>query len=225
MIKVMIVENWPVIRTGLAVLINKTGENTMSVCADMANIGNITDIKAKIKENRPDLLIIDPLQSQTGGESVIESIAKKFKKLRILIFSTVNKTIWIHTVIQAGGHGYVDKTDSDEDILKAICEVAEGGNYLSDRAHNEVIGAAISHTNTSKRRYTHTINDLAEKETEVFELLGKGYSNVQIAEKYGTSKKTVAAQIEKIKTKLGIKTRAQAVRYSIEWLFIAPKLK
>ncbi len=210
----MIVDDWEIIRQGIKSIVSATRGGDFTVCLDIPGC-SIQKIEEIIKETTPDVLIIDPFQGRESARNIIKSISSKFGELKILIYSTVSEPCFANIIFQSGGKGYISKRSSNSEIVKAIHTVIAGGSFLCVKNHDQIMKYGFNKKG---------LNSLGPRELEIFELIGKGYANIEIGKIFKTNKKTVSTQVSKIKEKLNLRTRVDLVHTAIEWLFFKPGL-
>jgi DNA-binding NarL/FixJ family response regulator len=150
-----------------------------------------------------------------GGSSikVIERMRVECPKTRIVVLTMHDDPAYLRTVLAAGGHGYVVKTAADEDLLRAIRAVARGRTFV-DLDMTEHAAASPSPDQSP--------NPLSQRERVVLEQLAQGHTNQEIADRLYLSVKTVETYRARIAEKLGLRTRADIIRYATETGILGP---
>ena len=207
--RVFIVDDHPITRYGLTQLLN--GEPDLCVCGESAEAQQAL---AAIKPPLPDLVVADVAMP---GKSVIEFL----KDLRafhpgvpVLILSTHEESIYAERLIRAGARGYIMKSEGGANLLKAIRLVLQGQPYLSAAmsAHMfEALGGRRAAMGEA------TLGKLTDREFEVFQLLGEGKTNREVAKQLCLSPKTVETHRLNLCRKLNCKTPPQLIRYAVEY--------
>ena len=206
---VFIVDDHPLLRKGLALLINR--EPDLAVCgeAEEAQIA----IKA-IAANKPDIMIVDISLSGPDGLDLLKNIRTLHPDLPVLILSMHDESIYAERALRARANGYIMKQEATEKVLTAVRCILSGEIYLSERMsrkllHQYISGAAPPATNSQ-------LSALSDRELEVFRLIGEGRGTRQIADKLHISVKTVETYQAHIKSKLSLSSGRELVQYAIQ---------
>lgn len=150
-----------------------------------------------IRQERPDLLLIEPFLESHDGIRWINDLATEFPQTRILVVSRQSERTYAERALHAGASGYWMKDGSAEELIHAIETVRAGKPYTSSAiaslAMEKFIGRAVS----------PGLDILSDRETAVFSLIAAGHGTGQIAKELGISRKTVESHCEHIKLKLG----------------------
>jgi two-component system, NarL family, invasion response regulator UvrY len=206
--KVLIVDDHPIVRAGLRRLIG------IGPGAHISEAATAKEALASFKQDRPDLVIMDLNLPGTGGLEAIRRLMIEDDSAPILVFSVHGDPIHAARAFEAGALGYVTKNAPPDQISLAISCVAAGQNYIEPDIAQEL---ALLTVRTSHRpSSSHPFKDLTRRDLEIVRLLGEGYSLVQIADAIGVSYKTVANNCTQIKSKLGLARTADLIRIAIE---------
>ena len=201
--KVLIVEDHPIVRNGLRRLLAAEGE------LEIREAANGKEALSVFREQRPGLVILDLNLPGIGGLEVIARLKIADPDARILVLSMHDDEIHVTRALQVGAAGYVSKNAPPDEILEAIRRVAAGHTYLEHEIAEEL---AFSSVRTS----WHPLKDLSSRDLEVLRLLAKGCTLPQIADTVGISYKTAANNCSQIKAKLGAATTADLVRLAMQ---------
>ena len=201
--KVLIVEDHPIVRNGLRRLLAAEGE------LEIREAANGKEALSIFREQRPGLVILDLNLPGIGGLEVIARLKIADPNARVLVLSMHDDEIHVTRALQVGAAGYVSKNAPPDEILEAIRRVAAGHTYLEHEIAEEL---AFSSVRTS----WHPLKDLSSRDLEVLRLLAKGCTLPQIADTVGISYKTAANNCSQIKAKLGAATTADLVRLAIQ---------
>ena len=207
--RVFVVDDHPIVRQGLALMINS--ESDLSVCGEAEEAQSALQ---EIVESKPDILIVDISLEGPDGLELVKHVRALFPELPILILSMHDETTYAERALRARANGYIMKQEATEKVLIAIRRILSGGIYLSDRMANKVLhqfagGAAGSGQSR--------ISELSDRELEVFRLIGDGHGTRQIAEELHLSVKTVETYQAHIKEKLLLRTGRELVQQAIFW--------
>jgi two-component system, NarL family, invasion response regulator UvrY len=201
--KVLVVDDHPIVRAGLRRLLAVEPQIEVSEAAT----GN--EALAIVKDNPPDLVVLDLNLPGIGGLKVIGRLKSENAAVRILVLSMHDNPIYVTHALQAGAAGYVSKSAPPKQILEAIGRVARGHTYIEPHMAQKL---ALSTIHPS----AHSLKDLSRRELEILRLLGEGRSLPQIAETLGIGYKTIANNSSQIKAKLGAARTADLVRIAIQ---------
>jgi DNA-binding NarL/FixJ family response regulator len=205
--KIMLVDDHPVMREGLLQLINH--EPDLSICGQYEDAPGAF---AAIPTHRPDLIIIDLSLRGSSGLELVKNSRATYPKLRILVLSMYDESLYAERVLRAGASGYIMKEEAAENVLSAIRRVLSGGIYLSEkmgaRLMRQWVGGKLNEGGSSLER-------LSDRELEVFGLIGQGKGTRQIAEHLGLSIKTVESHRAHIREKLNLKDANELVHMAI----------
>jgi DNA-binding NarL/FixJ family response regulator len=207
--RVFVVDDHPIVRQGLALMIN--AENDLTVCGEAEEAQ--TALQA-IVDTKPDILIIDISLDGPDGLELVKHVRTLFPELPILVLSMHDETTYAERALRARANGYIMKQEATEKVLIAVRRILSGGIYLSDRMANKVLqqyiggSAAAGHSR---------IAELSDRELEVFRLIGDGHGTRQIAEELHLSVKTVETYQAHIKEKLLLRTGRELVQQAIFW--------
>jgi DNA-binding NarL/FixJ family response regulator len=207
--RVLLVDDHPVVRQGLAESINR--ERDLTVCAQAEDHQGA--LKA-IETSHPELIVVDLMLRNSSGLELIKDIHARWPRLLILVVSMHDETLYAERVLRAGAQGYITKQQATHDILSAIRRVLAGGIYLNERTASVVLArlAAKPHTGGD------SIPDLlADRELEVFELTGRGLSTREIASQLRIDVKTVDTYRARIREKLNLKSSSELLQLAIRW--------
>ncbi len=210
LIKVLVVDDHPIVYEGLRYLINS--EDDMKVCgfAESAN-----SAIANINKTNPDLVIVDiGLKGGNNGIELVKNIRSHYPKIQTFVLSMYDETIYAERVIRVGARGYLMKEELRGAIIKAIRHVMSGKIYLSENMVSRFFDNLLF---DQSEKVGTTIEKLTNRELSVLQLIGKGCKTSEIAQKLNVSVKTIGTHRFRIQNKLNIKGNARLVKYAIEW--------
>lgn len=210
--RILLVDDHPVLRMGIAELINS--ESTLEVCGEAASLAEACQMVAKLK---PDLVIADISLEGNSGIELMKELAYRWEDLRVLAYSMHDEHLYAERALRAGAKGYVMKQTSPETLLEAVHQVLAGRVYLSKEVSERLLGKFISVKTAGGKSEQSPIERLSDRELEVLQLLGKGLTTSQIAGNLCLSTKTVETYREHLKTKLTLHSGPELVRYAVEW--------
>lgn len=202
-IKVMLVDDHAVVRAGLRRLIEN--QSSIKVMAEAVD----GDQAYHLYSAEPvDVVVMDLSMPGMGGLESARRIIGRYPSAKIIIFSMHDNATFASQVLKSGVKGYVTKTGSDSDLLKAIQEVANGRNYISSEVAQKIAIESMSGDE-------NPLKMLSAREFEVFRLLTEGVSAEEVGERLKISHKTVANYHTMIKQKLGVSNPIEMVRLAI----------
>ncbi|HEY5740139.1 MAG TPA: response regulator transcription factor [Gammaproteobacteria bacterium] len=208
MARILIVDDHPLVRTGLAQLIGDCPD--LEVCGEA---GDMAEGLRRVDELQPDLAIIDLSLAGGSGLDLIEHIKARDKGTLMLVASMHDEALYAERVLAAGARGYVNKQEAQDRIIFAIRRVLGGKVYLSERMTERLL-SGIDESSSEKR----DIDTLSNRELQVFELIGQGVPTSRIAEQLNLSTKTIETHQAHIKRKLGLDSAHQLNQRAIRWV-------
>jgi DNA-binding NarL/FixJ family response regulator len=206
---VFIVDDHPIVRQGLALLINR--EPDLAVCGDAEEAGSALRL---IEELKPDLVVVDLSLNGPDGLDLLKTIRARDPNLPVLILSMMDELLYAERGLRAGANGYIMKQQATEQVLVAIRRILGGEVYVSERIANKMLHLFVGGSPTEQ---TSTVADLTDRELEVFRLIGEGHGTRQIADELHLSVKTVESYQAHIKEKLLLKNGRELVQRAIQW--------
>lgn len=201
--KILIVDDHPIVRAGLRRLIADQRESEILEAADAK------EALSAFRQHHPALVILDLNLPGAGGLEVIARLKTADPAARILVLSMHSDPIHVTRALQAGVAGYISKNTPPDEILEAIKRVAGGRTYVEHDIAEELVFA-------NTRAPPHPLEELAPRDLEIVRLLAQGCTLSQIAEAVGVSYKTAANHCTQIKAKLGTATTADLIRLAIQ---------
>jgi DNA-binding NarL/FixJ family response regulator len=207
--RVFIVDDHPIVRQGLALLINR--EADLSVCGDAEEAATAL---LRIEAMHPDIVLVDISLNGPDGLDLLKSVRGQNLRLPVLILSMLDETMYAERALRAGANGYIMKQEATEKVLVAIRRILGGDVYVSDRVAklmmHHFVGGGQAHDESP-------VAGLTDRELEVFRLIGDGRGTRQIAEELHISIKTVESYQAHIKEKLGLRNARELVQTAIQW--------
>src|SRR5580700_1475779 len=206
---VFVVDDHPIVRQGLALLINQ--ETDLTVCGEAEEMRSAL---SAIQAVRPDILIVDISLNGPDGLELLKNIRLGAPRLPVLILSMHDESIYAERALRAGANGYIMKQEATEKVLVAVRRILTGEIYVSDRIANKMLKHYITGSGTLRNS---SIADLSDRELEVFRLIGEGHGTRQIAEELHISIKTVESYQAHIKEKLSLRSARELMQHAIQW--------
>lgn len=208
MAKVLIVDDHPLVREGLAMRV--AAQPDMEVCGEASGED---EALALLDDIEPDLLIVDLTLRSGSGLSLIKAVSRRDGRIRTLVVSAHDESLYAERALRAGALGYVSKQEAQDTVIDAIRRVLRGERYLSDEMTQRLIGQA-----TGRGSVRNGVDGLSDRELEVFELIGHGTSTRGIAEQLGLSIHTIETHRENIRAKLGLGCGSELVQHAVQWV-------
>jgi DNA-binding NarL/FixJ family response regulator len=209
-IRVLVVEDHPIVRSGMRALINDTDD--LEVCAEAAMP---EEAMLSFKKAKPDLVSLDLMLGAADGFPLIEQMRALDPEARIIVVSMLDEDSMAEKCIRAGAQGYLMKSETSAKLLAAMRKVARGDIHLSGRLSMSLLNRATTSPASVVGAGT---GRLSARETQVFQLIGKGRSTREIAEELGIGVKTVESHRENIKNKLRIEHSTALMREATRWI-------
>ena len=210
-IKVALVEDHKMFREWLGNMIAMDDE--FAVCGEA---DNIRDALIMIKEKQPDIAIVDiTLRGGSSGLELIKDLKALGSPLPVLVLSMHDDELYAERVLRAGAKGYITKHEASSTLVKAIRQVLSGQVYLGEKMTAAIIGKLTGHKSPSA---TSGLESLADRELEVFQLIGKGYNAREIAQQLRLGETTIDTYRARIKEKLHLRNAAELYSRAAQWL-------
>ena len=207
--KVLLVDDHPIVRQGLAQMIDS--EPDLMVC------GQADDARSALQEIaslRPDIVVVDISLNGPSGIELLKTIRQTDSEIRILVLSMHDETIYAERALRSGANGYITKQEATENVMVALRRILNGEIYLSDRFAKRMLKYVFG--NAPEPRNS-PIDNLTDREFEVFRFIGRGYTTRQISDELSLSVKTVETYHAHLKEKLGLKNARELVQSAVQW--------
>jgi two-component system response regulator NreC len=210
--RILIADDHALVREGLRLIIESSLDMRMEV------VGEATNGEEALKlthELHPDVVLMDVSMPEMDGAQATRRVRESYPGVKVLAVSAYRDEGHIRQLVDAGASGYVLKKSASTELIQAIHRVKEGGFYYD----SSIIGDT---TNNCESPMTEEVNDerLSSRDLEVLMDVALGHTNQEIAHKMQVSVKTIEGHKAKIGLKIGLKTRAEIVRYALRrgWL-------
>lgn len=204
MIRVLVVDDHTVVRSGLRLLLDAE--------ADIETVGEAPNADRAVFEAielKPDVVLMDLVMPEKGGIEGMPAVLKAVPTSKVLVLSMQDEPRYVRAAFAAGASGYVLKEAADTELVAAIREVAKGGRYV-----HPTLGARLIEAEASERRRAEE-DPLSDREREVLKLLALGQTNQEIAAMLFISVRTAETHRAHIMQKLQLLNRADLVRYAL----------
>ena len=210
-IKVLLVDDHPILRKGLAQMINL--ENDLTVCGEAEEAGKGFELVGTLQ---PDVAVVDISLKTGNGIELVKNIKARYPDLPVLVLSMHDESLYAERALRAGALGYIMKEEATEQVLVAIRRVLNGEIFLSEKMKSRMLQQITS--GNRNKVVTSPIENLTDRELEVFRLIGEGRSTRQIAAELHLSVRTVEAYREYIKSKLNLRNATELVQHAFHWV-------
>ena len=208
--KVLLVDDHPIVRHGLSLLINN--ESDLIVCGEADDAPLALSLIPMVK---PDIAVVDLYLKTTGGLDLIKDMKIRFPRLPTLVLSMHDESLYAERALRAGARGYITKQQAVTQIASAIRKVLKGEIHLSEEMIKKMLDQVTSNPKEQGRTRVETLSD---RELEVFRLIGRGFGAQEIARQLNLSVKTIDSHREMLKRKLDLGSAAKLTRYAVEWM-------
>jgi DNA-binding NarL/FixJ family response regulator len=207
--RIFIVDDHPMMRQGLAQLIG--AESDLIICGEAENAESALEA---INSSKPDLVLADISLPGKNGIELIKDFQTLQPGLPVLVISMHDESLYAGRVLRAGGRGYIMKQEGGKKLMQAIRQVLEGKIYVSEKMSSEIL-----ETFSGRRPGTESspVENLTDREFEVFQFIAQGKGTRDIAEKLHLSVKTVEVHRANMKAKLKLKSSSELIRFAVRW--------
>lgn len=207
---IFIVEDHPVMRRGYSYLVD--AELDLEICGET---GAARDALKQIPEADPDLVIVDLTLEGMGGLELIKRLQDTRPELPVLVVSMHDESLYADRALRAGAQGYIMKSEVESTVVEAIRTILDGGMYVSDAFSTQIL---MQYTGANHAEGASPLDQLSDRELEVFEYMGRGLTTRQIAEQLLLSPKTIDSYRARIKDKLAIENNTELTRRAVLWV-------
>lgn len=208
-VKILIVDDHPSVREGLALRISLHSD--LEVCGEADSEDQALEL---VKKAGPDLVLVDISLKSGHGIELIKRIRALDPGIKMLVISGFQESLYAERAFRAGAVGYLNKQESNEKMIEAIRTVLAGERFLSPELSRRLINQALGASDVSKTPIEH----LTDRELEIFRMIGEGLTTSAIANQLFLSTHTIDTHREKIKRKLAVSTAAELSRAAVQWL-------
>ncbi|MEF8816870.1 MAG: response regulator transcription factor [Salinibacter sp.] len=207
--QIVVVDKHPAIREVLRSKIEDHPEMEMG-----AESANSEEALALVEQHDPDVVVLEISLGDADGLTLIQDIRSEMPEVRILVFSKYNEDLYAERAVEAGASGYVMKTKSTDEVMRAIELVSEGQVFLSRHVSSRILSRLVRGGDAE----TTPLEQLTDRELTVFRKIGEGYSVRQIADQLDLNRKTIETYRRRAKEKLGHETVEDLLRRAVQWV-------
>jgi DNA-binding NarL/FixJ family response regulator len=203
--RIILADDHPIVLNGLRNLVQ--AEDDLDLVGQAS--GGMTALNL-IRETRPDVAVVDISMPDLNGIALTRRLVNEAPSVRVLVLTLHEDLAFVRQAIQAGVRGYVLKRSAAECLIQAIRSVVAGGVYVDPAIANRMIGASPK----GWQKISAAGPDLTEREAGVLRLVALGFTNKEIARQLDVGVKSVETYKARGAAKLGLRTRAELVRYA-----------
>jgi len=207
-VKILLVDDHPLVREWLASLINQQPD--LVVCGEAESVPEALDL---LGARLPDLAIVDLSLKESSGLDLIKTMKSVHPNISVIVLSMHDERHYAERAVRAGARGYVMKRETTKKIIAAIHQVLAGRLGVSD----EVASLFAERFVDARSESGTPVEQLSDRELEVFRLLGEGLDTRSVANRLQISIKTVQAYCARIKEKLNLANATELLREAIRW--------
>jgi DNA-binding NarL/FixJ family response regulator len=214
MSRVVVIDDHPIVREGLT--------QCLSLLPDLQIVGDAADIasaREAVQKLTPDLVLLDLSLGHESGLDLIPILLEDAPGLLVLVLSMHDEELYAKRALQAGARGYIMKHEGTGLLQQAIRTVLAGQVYVSSRMNATLLRAFTGAPKARTVRAGGELDELSNRELQIYSLIGHGLSNKEIAGRLFLSAKTVESHRAHIRQKLGLDTSAVLVAHAAAWLF------
>jgi DNA-binding NarL/FixJ family response regulator len=206
---VFLVDDHPVVRKGLQVLIDQSGE--LKVCGTASSA---QEALSGIASSKPDLVVIDLSLQGASGLELLKSLSSRVPELPVLILSMHDETLYAARALRAGAKGYIMKREAIEELIAAVQQILSGRIYVSPRMSDRLLKSL---TRGNEAVGLSPVETLSDRELEIFELIGDGHGAKYIARELNLSVSTIETYKMRLKEKLKLRDAEELFQHALSW--------
>ena len=208
--RIVIVDDHPVVRLGLRQMLKR--EQDLEVCGEAEGAAEALSV---IEETSPDVVVVDISLKSGSGLALVKQLAAADRSIRTLVSSMHDETLFAERALRAGAAGYINKEEAIDRMVEAIRRVRSGSIYLSQPMTDRILQSIAC---GDLERGRAPLEQLSDRELEVFELIGQGLTTRATADHLGLSVKTVETYRENIKNKLNLDNNNELICRAAQWV-------
>ncbi len=208
--RVLIVDDHPILRKGLSMMINQ--EPDLVVCGEAEDAHKAMELIERVK---PDMVIVDISLPGVDGVELLKNIRTRFGDLPALVVSMHDESLFAERALRAGARGYIMKQEALDDVLTAIRRVLNGEIFVSSKITTRMLEKLVE---ADVRKGNSPLDLLSDRELTVLRLIGQGLGTRQIADNLHLSVKTIESYRMHLKEKLKLTSGTDLLKYAIQWV-------
>jgi len=207
--RILIVDDHPIVRQGLVQMLGH--EPDMEACGEAESAAEA--LKA-IAAATPDAAIVDLSLKDSSGLELLKDIRVRYPRLPVLVLSVYDESMYAERALRAGARGYMMKEEAAEKVVTAIRRILAGQIYLSEAMASRLLHVLVDGRPDAGLSPAERLSD---RELEVFQLIGQGFGNTEIARRLHLSPRTVETYRGHIKEKLNLSGATELLQHAIQW--------
>lgn len=208
--RIIIVDDHPLMRCGFRALISD--EPDLEVCEEASNAEEALQL---IERDQLDLAVVDIALDGQNGLELIKRIKARDSRIKVLVVSMYEASLFAERCLRAGAMGYVNKEEATDTVVEAIRRILQGHVYLNAETTDQLLLGVAKGRDPTR---VSSVETLTDRELEVFALLGRGLSTREIANKLHLSVKTIETHRENIKSKMRLANSHELTRSAVQWV-------
>jgi len=214
LIRVILADDHAVVRKGIREFLEEAGDVEVIAEADDG-----AQVLRLIEAHRPDVAVLDIRMPGVTGVEAARQVKDRFPQVRVLILTAYDDDPYVFALLQAGADGYVLKTASGDELVRAVRTVHRGGSALSPEIATKVVRQAVS---GRPKAAADQIEALTDRELDVLRLTARGLTNRAIGHELGISHRTVQGHLQSVYGKLDVNSRTEAVTEALRrgWIVV-----
>lgn len=214
-IALVLIDDHPTVRSA----IRSAAEDTIDIEV-VAETGSAEEAFQLIEGQEPDVAVVDLSLSDSHGFDLLNNLQAHSPETSALVFSMYDETVYAERALRGGASGYLMKVASAREVLRAVRRVDESGVYLSQQMTERVLKKMVE----DEAEEAHfPIDDLTDRELQVFQMLGQGLTLSEIADRLNLARKTVETYRRRAKEKLGVESAGKLVAHAVQWTLAQPE--
>ena len=206
MIRVFLVDDHTVVRQGLRLILEDAPDMVV-----VGEAGTAAEALSRLPAARPDVVLLDIHLPDQSGVEVAQALQARLPETRIIILTVSERQEDVRAALQAGAQGYLLKSASAEDVVRAVRQVVAGGAVLPP----EVAARLLEEMRRPPTSAADPVASLTPRERDVLRLMALGFSNKEIARQLGVSENTVKTHVRHILAKLNARSRVEAAMHAL----------
>jgi DNA-binding NarL/FixJ family response regulator len=208
--RILIVDDHPLFCEGLRRMIDR--HPALTVCGQAPDAASAMKAVAELK---PDLALVDISLEKTNGIDLIKSLKAKHEELPILVVSMHDESLYAERALRAGAQGYIMKNQPIKIVRDAIFKILAGDIFLSEKMSTSVLARLLL---GKKDEPASPVEQLSDRELEVFQMLGEGKSSREIAQDLNLTIPTIHSFRNRIKEKLQFRNSTELTLHAMQWV-------
>lgn len=207
MIRIVLADDHPVVRHGLRALLRSDG--SMEVVGEA---GTGLEAAQAVQRLKPDVLVLDLMMGDVSGIGIIKQVSKRSPDTAVVILSMYGNDCYVMEAMQAGAMAYVLKDSPSDELVRAVKEAAAGRRYLAPPLSDRAIEAYML---KAQDKVLDPYDMLSAREREVLNMVARGDTSSQVADKLCISPRTVEVHRARVMQKLGLKNRTELIHFAM----------